>query len=85
MLHAKCMIIDGAWSVVGSTNFDYRSFGLNDEVNLAVQDSELAARLESDFVRDLASSQQVRLRAWRKRPLIERAGEWLGWILERQQ
>ena len=35
MIHTKSMIVDRAWSVVGSTNFDNRSFGLNDEVNLA--------------------------------------------------
>jgi cardiolipin synthase len=85
MLHVKCLIIDGTWSVVGSTNFDYRSFGLNDEVNLAVYDTGLAKRLELDFAQDLISSHQVRLRAWQTRPLIERAHEWLGWILERQQ
>ena len=38
MIHAKILIIDGIWSVVGSTNFDSRSFGINDEVNIAVLD-----------------------------------------------
>jgi phosphatidylserine/phosphatidylglycerophosphate/cardiolipin synthase-like enzyme len=42
----------GAW--FGSTNIDNRSFGLNDEVNLAVFDERLAARLEEDFARDVA-------------------------------
>ncbi len=45
MIHAKILIIDGVWSVVGSTNFDSRSFAINDEVNLAVLDPMLAARL----------------------------------------
>ena len=36
MIHAKVLVIDAMWSVVGSTNFDHRSFGINDEVNLAV-------------------------------------------------
>jgi cardiolipin synthase A/B len=85
MLHAKCMVIDGAWTVVGSTNFDHRSFGLNDEVNLAVQDPELAERLRQDFEQDLGRSRPVRLRTWRRRPFYERVHEWLGWILERQQ
>jgi cardiolipin synthase len=85
MIHAKVMIIDGLWSVVGSTNFDNRSFGLNDEVNLAAFDDRLALRLEEDFARDMAHSRQVTYEQWKRRSIFERAHEWLGWILERQQ
>ncbi|HEX7175604.1 MAG TPA: phospholipase D-like domain-containing protein [Pyrinomonadaceae bacterium] len=85
MLHAKTMVIDGVWSVVGSTNFDNRSFGLNDEVNLAAFDPELAARLAKDFARDRAESRAITLSEWRRRPIFERAHEQLGRILERQQ
>jgi cardiolipin synthase len=85
MIHAKILIIDGAWSVVGSTNFDNRSFGINDEVNLAVRDERLADRLEQDFLRDLAHSREITLETWRKRPVFERVPELLGWMLERQQ
>jgi cardiolipin synthase len=38
--------------VVGSTNFDHRSFALNDEVNLAVLDPQLAGVIEKDFFED---------------------------------
>ena len=85
MLHAKILVIDDLWSVVGSTNFDNRSFGLNDEVNLAVRDPDFAARLEQDFARDIAASKRITLEAWRQRSLFERGPELLGWILERQQ
>lgn len=85
MMHTKSLVIDGLWSVVGSTNFDHRSFGINDEVNLAARDEELAARLEEDFQRDLARSRRVTYSNWRRRPLFERFHEWLGWILERQE
>ncbi|PYQ01626.1 MAG: cardiolipin synthase B [Acidobacteria bacterium] len=85
MLHAKVLIVDGTWSVVGSTNFDNRSFGLNDEVNLAAYCPELATRLEEDFARDLAQSRQVNYQTWRRRPFFERGHELLGWLLERQQ
>jgi cardiolipin synthase len=85
MMHTKALLVDGMWSVVGSTNFDHRSFGINDEVNLAVFDVETAARLESDFAEDLASSKAVNYRDWSRRSLIERGHEWLGWLLERQQ
>ena len=85
MIHAKVMVIDGMWSVVGSTNFDNRSFGLNDEVNLAACDERLAARLEEDFARDISDSREITYAAWRRRSLVERSQEWLGWLLERQQ
>ena len=84
-MHAKVMIVDGMWSVIGSTNFDNRSFGLNDEINLAAMDQELAARLQEYFVLDLADSRAVSYDDWKRRSLLERAHEWLGWVLERQQ
>ncbi len=85
MIHAKVLTVDGLWSVVGSTNFDNRSFGLNDEVNLAACDREFAARLDQDFRRDLASSAEITYQRWAHRPLLERAPELLGWVFERQQ
>jgi cardiolipin synthase len=85
MIHAKILLIDGLWGVVGSTNFDNRSFGLNDEVNLAMREPGFVARLESDFVDDLAQSRRVTYEAWRHRPVLERAPELLGWVLARQQ
>jgi cardiolipin synthase len=85
MIHTKCMIVDGLWSVIGSTNFDYRSFGINDEINVALRDAEVSARLTQDFMRDLAHSQQITYEQWRHRPWLERLNEQLGWLLERQQ
>jgi cardiolipin synthase A/B len=85
MLHAKVLVIDAKWTVVGSTNFDHRSFGINDEVNLASFDETLAARLQEDFRSDLRESRRITYRKWYRRPLTERAHELLGWLLERQQ
>lgn len=85
MIHAKVLIIDRKWSVVGSTNLDHRSFGLNDEVNLIGHDEELANRLHQDFDEDRAQSSPVSYHEWKGRPVWERAHEYLGWILERQQ
>jgi cardiolipin synthase A/B len=85
MIHAKTMMIDGLWSVVGSTNFDNRSFGLNDEINLAARDEKLAARLAEDFANDLAASHEVTYEQWRRRSIFERMHERLGQVLERQQ
>jgi len=85
MIHSKILLIDGLWAVVGSTNFDNRSFGLNDEVNLAVRDAAFVERLESDFVSDIAKSERITLEKWQHRSVLERAPELLGWVLERQQ
>jgi cardiolipin synthase A/B len=85
MIHTKSLVVDGVWSVVGSTNFDSRSFGLNDEMNLAAVDHGLADRLEDDFQRDLAASRRITYKRWSRRSPFERIHEWLGWILERQE
>jgi cardiolipin synthase len=84
MMHAKVMVVDGAWSVIGSTNFDNRSFGLNDEVNVAILQRSVAERLEADFAADLAHCRRVDMGEWRRRPLSERAFAALARVLERQ-
>jgi len=85
MMHAKTLVVDGKWSVIGSTNFDNRSFGLNDEVNLAAFDTALAARIAEDFERDRAESKAVSYEEWRRRSIFERIHELFGMLLERQQ
>jgi cardiolipin synthase len=73
MMHVKAVMIDGVLSIVGSANFDNRSFELNDELNVAVFDEGVAARLTKDFEHDLTKSRQLDLDAWRARPLHIRA------------
>jgi cardiolipin synthase len=85
MIHTKSLIVDGVWSVVGSTNFDNRSFGLNDEVNLAAQCHPLARRLTDDFLRDLQESQAITWEQWQRRPIKERLTETLGRVIERHE
>lgn len=85
MIHAKILMVDGLWNVIGTTNFDNRSFGLNDEINLAARDENLTARISEDFAADLSESREVSYEEWRHRSIFERAHEVLGWVLERQQ
>ena len=85
MMHAKILIVDQIWSVVGSNNFDNRSFGLNDEINLAVQGQTLAHRLEVDFSADLTRCTPVSATDWGRRSLGERCVVALGILLERQE
>ena len=85
MMHAKVLVVDGEWSVIGTTNMDNRSFEHNDEVNVAMRDRSVAGRLLADYERDLIDSTEVTLAAWRKRPLWEKIVGPFVWILERQQ
>jgi cardiolipin synthase len=85
MIHAKILLVDNLWGIVGSTNCDYRSFGLNDEVNLAARDPNFVQRLEKDFGSDAAHSHQITYQEWRHRNIFERAPELFGWVLQRQQ
>lgn len=85
MIHTKSLVIDGEWAVLGSTNFDSRSFGINDEVNLAVHDPAFAARVDADFWTDVKNSTEITYEQWKRRPQIERAHEFFGRLLERQQ
>ncbi|KUF23707.1 phospholipase D-like domain-containing protein [Xanthomonas phaseoli] len=75
MLHTKLLIIDGLLVSVGSTNFDIRSFRLNDEASLNVYDRTLAARMTEVFERDLQRAEQYSLERWRVRPLRQKLGE----------
>ena len=85
MIHTKSLLVDGLWSAIGSTNFDSRSFGINDEVNVAALDKALTERLEEDFLADLKVSRRITYEEWRHRSPVERAEEWLGWVIERQE
>jgi cardiolipin synthase len=85
MTHVKALLVDGLWNVVGTTNFDNRSFEHNDEVNLATRDAALTARLASDFEKDRLTSRQVTLADWEGRPVFERIIGPFAWVLERQQ
>ena len=81
MYHCKVMIVDQLLVSVGSTNFDNRSFRLNDEANLNVYDAAFAKRQTEVFEEDLKRSRRVTYEAWLNRPLREKAHEKLtGWL-----
>jgi cardiolipin synthase len=85
MTHVKAIIADEAWAVVGTTNVDNRSFEHNDEINVAFREQEVTARLRRDFEADLATSDEVTLTEWKRRPILEKIVGPVCWILERQQ
>ncbi len=75
MMHAKAMIVDGAWSMFGSANFDNRSLELNDELNVVAVDRPLAERLTREFEHDLRSAKRLDRDEWRHRSPLEKARE----------
>ena len=85
MMHAKTMVIDGAWSVIGSMNFDSRSLAFNDETNLLVLDRRFGAHMDSVFLDDLRcgdemTSAVLARRAWWQR-ILERGAAGFSRIL----
>jgi cardiolipin synthase len=85
MMHAKVLIVDDTWTVLGTTNMDNRSFEHNDEVNVATCDKSVAERLLEDYRRDIDDSDEMTLARWKARPVWEKALAPFTWILERQQ
>ena len=84
MFHCKVMVVDELWVSVGSTNFDNRSFRLNDEANLNVLDRELAAEQLRAFEDDKQRSRCITFEEWSHRPLREKVMETLAGLLRSQ-
>jgi cardiolipin synthase len=84
MMHAKTMVVDGAWTTIGSSNFDDRSFRLNDEVNINIFNDDIAAQMEAMFHADLARSEEVTLRKWFRRGWIDKTKEKLAGVFRPQ-
>jgi cardiolipin synthase len=85
MYHCKVFIVDECLVSVGSTNFDPRSFRLNDEASLNVYDDDFAQRSIEVFQRDLTRARRITFAEWTARPLreklVERAAALLGPVL----
>ena len=75
MMHAKTVVIDGAWSIVGSANMDERSMELNEENVLGIADRGFARSVEEGLLADYGRSREILLEQWRKRSIFRRAFE----------
>ena len=75
MIHTKGMVIDGLFSLFGSSNLDPRSSETNEELDLAVYDREFGARMEAMFESDLKHSREYTLQQFKNRSLWERVTE----------
>jgi cardiolipin synthase len=84
MFHCKMMLVDGRLASVGSTNFDNRSFRLNDEANLNVYDEAFVRELEAVFEADLKRSRRIGYEEWKHRPRLEQVTEQVSSFLSSQ-
>ncbi len=84
MFHCKVMVVDDCWTTLGSTNFDNRSFRLNDEANLNVLDRNFASEQADVFERDKRQARQITFEAWKARPLREKSLETLAGLVRSQ-
>ncbi|QGZ58735.1 cardiolipin synthase [Paraburkholderia acidiphila] len=84
MFHCKLIVVDEYLVSVGSTNFDSRSFKLNDEANLNIYDRDFAREQTAIFDADAALAKRITLDDWRRRPLRERLLEHAAALLDSQ-
>lgn len=84
LLHQKALSVDGARAIVGSTNFDVRSFDRNLEVSVGLGDAGLADALDAFFQRYARESLEVQLQRWRARPVWHKLAEAAAGLLRRQ-
>jgi cardiolipin synthase len=84
MYHTKVMIVDDVWASVGSTNFDDRSFRLNDEANLNVLDAGFGGEQARVFEADRARAREITLEEWERRPFKERVQERFASLIKSQ-
>jgi cardiolipin synthase len=84
MFHVKALVVDELLVSVGSTNFDNRSFSLNDEANLNVLDRDFALRQIAIFEEDLRRAKNITYQAWQQRSWKEKAAGQLASLIGSQ-
>lgn len=80
VLHAKTVVVDGEWAMLGTANLDYRSLFVNYELNLVTRDPDLSSELEQRFVEDLEDSLRIQAAHWGRRGWPARLSEAVGWL-----
>lgn len=83
MLHAKTIVIDHAWSMVGTANLDYRSLFINDELVLWSDLPALIDGLTADFEADAALAEEITAQRWSRRFGLNWIAELIGWMARR--
>ena len=76
MLHAKTMVIDRQTSIIGSTNLDTRSIEYNCELSAVIRSKAFGSQMDDLFKNDIRFAKQIQLSEWRRRPFLDRVGQW---------
>lgn len=76
ILHAKTMCIDHEYTVLGSTNLDYRSIEYNLELSALVKSKEFGEQMHALFENDVRFARRITMKEWRKRPFFDRFAQW---------
>jgi cardiolipin synthase A/B len=83
VLHAKTITIDSVWSVVGSSNYDFRSATLNEEIDVIVVGTNTAKQLEQKFANDISKSKKIELQEWKRRPVLDKLKQYFSRVFEK--
>ena len=83
ILHAKSVVIDGGWAVIGTANLDYRSLFVNYELILIMAEAAVCTELERRFSLDLQQSARIVDQRWVERPIFHHIAEMIGWLVRR--
>jgi len=83
-IHQKVLIVDREWCTIGSTNFDPRSFRINDEISVAIHDPEVAQELARAFEEDVRGAEQWTLERWNDRTFAHRVTDRASVLVKRQ-
>ena len=84
LFHSKMMIVDGYLTMVGSTNFDERSFQLNAEANINIYDAKFGAHMTGIFDQDVAHSREISLQEWQHRSWLRKMEDWFSSLASSQ-
>jgi cardiolipin synthase A/B len=84
MMHAKTVVVDDGWSIVGSANLDERSMELNEENVFGIADRDFARAVSDGLESDFARSREIRLEEWRRRSIFHRGLETIAKTLIEQ-
>lgn len=84
LLHQKTITVDGQWCAIGSTNFDDRSFELNEEASLGIADPAIASQLVATFANDMTSAHEIKLAQWKKRSWLDKLMDAGAYLINEQ-
>jgi cardiolipin synthase len=80
--HSKLLVMDGAWSLIGSANWDPRSLRLNFEYSVECYSTELAAQLNAVFDAKIACARRVALAELERRSLPVKLRDGVAWLAQ---